>query len=168
MRQSAPVFEKMPPELSAVLGLRKGQQHADFPVLIGGAGNRFAYVPVADMRSLRALKPDMGKLARLSEKYNLVGAYPFVPLERGLRDAAARMFAPAYGIFEEAATGMAAGPLAAYLRMVTGGGKDEYVFAQGALMQPSSPSKLTVRLSRDPGEIWVGGSVVPAGRIGLD
>ncbi|NVK17125.1 MAG: PhzF family phenazine biosynthesis protein [Methylocystaceae bacterium] len=52
-------------------------------------------------------------ISKVSETYDLIGYYVFVMTEdkTGI-DAAARMFAPRYGITEEAVTGMAAGPLA--------------------------------------------------------
>ena len=68
------------------------------------------------------------------------------------RDAGARMFAPRYGIPEESATGMAAGPLACYLYDVLGVRKDTFVIEQGHLMPTPSPSVITVKLDLRAGE----------------
>ncbi|MEP1214794.1 MAG: PhzF family phenazine biosynthesis protein [Marinobacter sp.] len=56
------------------------------------------------------------------------------------------MFAPRYGIQEESATGMAAGPLACYLREHVGFDKQEFFVEQGRWMAPPSPSVINVRL----------------------
>jgi predicted PhzF superfamily epimerase YddE/YHI9 len=63
------------------------------------------------------------------------------------------MFAPLYGIPEESATGMAAGPLACYLHDVLGIKKDIYLIEQGYLMHPPSPSLITVELERNGGSV---------------
>jgi predicted PhzF superfamily epimerase YddE/YHI9 len=57
------------------------------------------------------------------------------------------MFAPRYGINEESATGMAAGPLACYLYDKLGINKDTFLIEQGHLMKSPSPSFLTVKLN---------------------
>jgi len=63
------------------------------------------------------------------------------------------MFAPRYGINEESATGMAAGPLACYLCDKMGINKDVFLIEQGHLMKPPSPSVITVKLNLEGGEI---------------
>lgn len=57
------------------------------------------------------------------------------------------MFAPRYGILEESATGMAAGPLACYLREQLGMQKHEFTIEQGRWMATPSPSVINVRLT---------------------
>ena len=56
------------------------------------------------------------------------------------------MFAPRYGILEEAGTGMAAGPLASYLYDVLQLKKTTFQIQQGKYMLPPSPSAITVQL----------------------
>jgi PhzF family phenazine biosynthesis protein len=64
------------------------------------------------------------------------------------------MFAPYYGISEESATGMAAGPLACYLHDYLEIKKENFLIEQGYLMQPSpSPSVLTANLHVENGQI---------------
>ena len=65
------------------------------------------------------------------------------------RDAGARMFAPRSGIKEEAATGMAAGPLACFLHDKMKINKDLFLIEQGQLMNPASPSVITAKLNVD-------------------
>lgn len=57
------------------------------------------------------------------------------------------MFAPRYGILEESATGMAAGPLACYLRERLASQKQEFTIEQGRWMAEPSPSVINVRLT---------------------
>jgi PhzF family phenazine biosynthesis protein len=76
------------------------------------------------------------------------------------------MFAPRYGISEEAATGMAAGPLACYLHDVFGLRQTTFLIQQGGFMSPPSPSVLQVELTLAQGAIChvlVGGRAVVAG-----
>ena len=65
------------------------------------------------------------------------------------RDAGARMFAPRSGIKEEAATGMAAGPLACFLHDKMEINKDVFLIEQGHLMNTASPSVITAKLICD-------------------
>jgi predicted PhzF superfamily epimerase YddE/YHI9 len=71
------------------------------------------------------------------------------------------MFAPFYGIDEEAATGMAAGPLAAYLYKKAKINKDLFAIEQGRFMQPASPSLIRVSVEVCEGfiqKIYAGGA----------
>jgi predicted PhzF superfamily epimerase YddE/YHI9 len=74
------------------------------------------------------------------------------------------MFAPRYGIEEEAGTGMAAGPLACYLFDIIGLKKDRILIQQGWFMNPPSQSLIIVDLSLDNGKIhkiMAGGKGIP-------
>ncbi len=77
------------------------------------------------------------------------------------------MFAPRYGIAEEAATGMAAGPLAAYLHDQLGMAADRFLIEQGAYMPVPSPSLIQVEIIKTGSRIdklFVGGKGRVAGR----
>jgi len=63
------------------------------------------------------------------------------------------MFAPRYGIEEEAGTGMAAGPLACYLYDILGLKKDRILIQQGWYMNPPSKSLIIVDLLLNNGKI---------------
>ncbi|MGI3213072.1 PhzF family phenazine biosynthesis protein [Roseovarius tibetensis] len=121
------------------------------PVVVD-TGVRFLLVGLKATETLRDLTPDQTAIERISEKLDLIGFYVFVPLE-GETDATARMFAPHYGIPEESATGMAAGPLGCLLHDRLGRRKDRLLVEQGAWMTPPSPSLLDVRLTRPDAEI---------------
>ncbi|KFX68085.1 phenazine biosynthesis protein [Pseudomonas taeanensis MS-3] len=110
-------------------------------------GNGFLVVPLRDEAAVAGLKPDQALIERLSEQLDLIGFYVFSSQVRAAgRDAGARMFAPRYGIEEEAATGMAAGPLACFLRDRLGLTASRLLIEQGWLMPAPSPSLITVDL----------------------
>lgn len=115
--------------------------------LVVSTGVRFVLVPLRDATAVRAVQPDLAAIATLSEALDAIGFYVFSRETEGHgRDAGARMFAPAYGIPEESATGMAAGPLACYLYDRLGIRQARFVVEQGYLMTPPSPSLLTAEL----------------------
>lgn len=127
--------------------------------LIVNTGNSFTVVEVANEAVLQHLAPQFDAVAALSDKHGLIGFYVFCQSQEARLDATARMFAPAYGIKEEAATGMAAGPLACYLYQFRKR-KEGYRIEQGKFMQPPSPSLLSVDLTLQNEDIvglYVGG-----------
>jgi len=134
------------------LGIGEGDLVDGTAPTVVDTGNRFMLVGLKDVGRLRDLQPAMADIDRISERLDLIGFYVFVPLE-GEADATTRMFAPRYGIKEEAATGMAAGPLGCLLHDRFGIHKDWLLIEQGAWMTPPSPSLLDVRLTRPDGEI---------------
>ena len=123
------------------------------PVIVN-TGNAFLIVPLKNENAVVLVKPDIGAITKLSEKYDLIGYYVFSrdAKDQG-RDAGTRMFAPRYGIVEESATGMAAGPLACYLYDQMGVNKDVFLIEQGHFMKPPSPSIITVKLNLEDGKI---------------
>lgn len=122
--------------------------------LVINTGNSFMVVPVASETALAAIAPDQVAIERISDELDLIGYYVFTTeTQRPGRDAAARMFAPRFGIPEEAATGMAAGPLACYLFDYLGIKKERMIIEQGRLMTPPSPSEIIVELTLNQGQI---------------
>lgn len=133
------------------------------PIVVN-TGNAFMIVPLRSEATVAAIAPNLEAITKISETLDLIGYYVYTPETKvNQRDAAARMFAPYYGIREEAATGMAAGPLACFLYDQVGIKKSEFIIEQGYLMQPPSPSVLTVRLNLESGQIqnlMVGGKAI--------
>ena len=130
------------------------------PPRVVATGNRFLLVHVKSAAILAGLRPDMGEIGLIGEALDAVGYYVFTTQVDGF-DATARMFAPHYGIDEEAATGMAAGPLACYLYDVAGIRRPTLLIQQGAYMREPSPSRITVDLRLEDGRIaglFAGGS----------
>ncbi|WP_169568801.1 PhzF family phenazine biosynthesis protein [Sneathiella limimaris] len=123
------------------------------PTLVN-TGNNFILVGVKTPEILQNLTADQGAIEAISNKLDLIGYYVFTleGTEEGVT-ATSRMFAPAYGIEEEAATGMAAGPLACLLHDQFGYKTDTLILEQGRFMSPASPSEITVNLSLENGQI---------------
>lgn len=134
-------------------------------ISIVNTGNSFAIIPVANQHILSTVKPDFKLIQEISEEYDLIGYYLFCPQASTTeRDATTRMFAPRYGIQEESGTGMAAGPLAAYLYDKMGIKKDQFLFEQGWFMEKPAHSLIIVELTTE-GEaitkIMAGGKGIP-------
>ncbi|MBP3127758.1 PhzF family phenazine biosynthesis protein [Thalassospira sp. ER-Se-21-Dark] len=123
------------------------------PVLVN-TGNNFIVIAVKDQATLANITPDQDAINTISEKLDLIGYYIFTTeTDETAIDATTRMFAPRYGITEEAATGMAAGPLACVLHDLLGIKKDTFLIAQGAFMTEPSPSEIRVTLELKDGRI---------------
>ncbi len=141
-------------EILASLGLAPGDLLAGRRPVVVYTGNRFLIAPLVDEAAVLRCEPRHGQISAISERLGLIGYYVFSRETRiAGRDAGARMFAPFYGIPEESATGMAAGPLGCYLYDVLGLRKARMVIEQGRLMQPASPSELIVDLALENGAI---------------
>lgn len=129
--------------------------------MVVNTGNSFLLVPLKADAIVRSIQADQQRLLTISDALDLVGIYPFsLEVSEPGRHAAARMFGPRYGIREEAATGMAAGPLGAYLHDVLGLNATPLLIEQGGHMSPPSLSELEVRLQTDEGgvrSLMVGG-----------
>ncbi len=107
-------------ELYASLGLEtkcvgiKG--HMDTLPEIISTGLPDIIAPVLTKKALDGMKPDFGRLARLSHRLGVVGAHAFtLETENAGFTARCRNFGPAVGINEEAATGTSNGALGYYL-----------------------------------------------------
>ncbi len=141
------------------------------PVVIT-TGNSFLLVPLRDESAVVRAKPDLDRVAALTQSLKVIGLYVFSRDVRVPgRDAGARMFAPAFGIDEEAATGTAAAPLACWLHGVAGVRKAAFEIEQGRLMDPPSPSVLHVEIVEAGGRIngvRVGGTAIVAETVEVE
>ncbi|MFZ7127702.1 MAG: PhzF family phenazine biosynthesis protein [Desulfobacterales bacterium] len=136
------------------LGLEQTQVLRGVDPFVVNTGNNFLLVPLPDERSVAELQPDLPLIESLSDALDLIGYYVFSTTTKMQgRHAGARMFAPRFGIPEEPATGMAAGPLACFLHDRLGVEDREVLIEQGWLMQPPSPSVIRVVLDIDDGRI---------------
>ena len=154
-------------EVLASLGIGAEQLHPEGGPFLGDNGNRSIQIGVADAAVLRSLKPNLDAIRDITNRFDAVCYYVFA-LDSVVpgRDATARMFGPAYGIPEESATGMAAGPLACLLDARTGGQRETFAIEQGQMMNPASPSLIVARPQRSGnalGAMWIGGSARPSG-----
>jgi trans-2,3-dihydro-3-hydroxyanthranilate isomerase len=141
-----------------------GVEGSILPVTIYDNGIPHVYAMLERPEDVAALKPDFSALTELARNSQmpLVGFNVFSGSEGTWKT---RMFAPADGIAEDAATGSAAGPLALHLarngRIPWG---SEIRISQGA--EIGRPSELFVRVTGDAEQverIEVGGFAVPVG-----
>lgn len=166
MEQRAPRYEAISAhEVLASLGINSEQLLDGYSPIVVNTGNSFVLVPLCDEAAVRGVRPKFETIEQISAKHNLIGYYVFSrQTQVAGRDAGARMFAPLYGIQEESATGMAAGPLACYLNDYMKIQRDQFVIEQGLLMVPPSPSELIARLDLKDAKIQkllVGGKSTP-------
>jgi trans-2,3-dihydro-3-hydroxyanthranilate isomerase len=106
MKQPVPVWEPYDQAHDLLSGL--GIASSTLPVEEYRNGPRHVYVGLPDIDALSAVQPDLRMLARLPD----MAANCFAGNGNHWR---MRMFSPAYGVSEDAATGSAAGPLAIHL-----------------------------------------------------
>lgn len=124
MQQNPPTFAAtlatgLVRELLHALGLEDDDLDPRGPVQFVDTGHGKLLVPIRSRARLRALRPDMARLAALDGRSGTRGYFLFTldTQDDGCGDAYAhgRMFAPGVGIDEDPVTGNANGPLGAYL-----------------------------------------------------
>jgi len=170
MEQAEPKFTRLEIIENRVfdaLGITRNDLADGLTPMKVSTGNAFVVVPLKSVDCLANLKPDDNAIIELSKRLNLIGLYPFVISSNGKVDTRSRMFAPYYGIPEEAATGMAAGPLACYLHAQVQP-KDHFVIKQGEFMKEPSPGLIHVKLNLVDGAIknlFAGGTAYTAKQL---
>ena len=156
MTQPVPSWKPFTHEAELLSAL--GVDHSELPVEEYDVGPH-VYVALSSADEVAALKPDLAALGRL----DVVGVNCFAPAGSGWKT---RMFAPAFGVDEDPATGSAAGPLSVHLarhgRTAWG---DQIEISQGA--EIGRPSTLYARADGDGDRVErveVGGSAVIVAR----
>lgn len=157
MQQPLPSVHEVPD--AAALCDALGVSGSRTPILLYDNGAQHTYVHLESEEAVTAVKPDFGRLADVCR----FGVSTFAGSEK---DWKTRMFAPAAGVNEDAATGSAAGPLALHLARhghIAFG--DEIRIRQGTELQ--RPSTLFARVggSKEKVEsVEVGGAAVIVAR----
>jgi trans-2,3-dihydro-3-hydroxyanthranilate isomerase len=153
MRQKIPAWRPYEHEQELLHAL--GVERSGLPVEAYPNGPLHVYVEVASKQAVATLSPDFAALAALGE----VAVNCFAGARRSWKT---RMFAPGAGVYEDPATGSAAGPLAIHLarhgRIAFG---DEIEIQQG--VEIGRPSTLYARVAGSPDRVErveVGGSAV--------
>ncbi|GII90034.1 PhzF family phenazine biosynthesis protein [Sinosporangium siamense] len=153
MEQPTPTFSKFEraEELLAALGL----ESSPLPIEIYVNGPRHVFVALPTIEALAALHPDHRALAAFED----MATNCFAGSGTSWRS---RMFSPAYGVQEDAATGSAAGPLAFHLGRHGRAGFGRWIeIHQGVEM--GRPSLMRARAD-ESGRTLVSGSAVPVVR----
>jgi PhzF family phenazine biosynthesis protein len=149
MEQLAPTYTAVSHKENSILksvGLSKEDLLQNAPIKVVNTGNSFLLIGVKNAATLQQIKPNFDVIQTISDELNLIGYYVFTTDTTPKNDVTTRMFAPRYGILEEAGTGMAAGPLASYLYDVLEIKKTIFNILQGKYMSPPSPSAIEVQL----------------------
>jgi PhzF family phenazine biosynthesis protein len=156
MEQTAPVYVNVNDELPEILEsltIKDTDLLKNSLPAIVNTGNSFLVIPLADPPILQNLKPIQERIRNYSEKHGLIGYYAFAKSAEEGYAASTRMFAPLYGIDEESATGMAAGPLACYLFDNNFTSASTLIIKQGEYMTKPSPSKIYINLVLEKNKI---------------
>lgn len=139
---------------------------------IGNTGNSFLLVKVKNEAILESIQYNREAVYQLSERFGLIGYYVYTDASSNPSlDATTRMFGPYYGIEEEAGTGMAAGPLAAFLYEREGKKKRRFRIEQGRFMASPSPSLIQVHLELEGdgiSRLYAGGDFYISGEKWVD
>ncbi|MFX0183234.1 MAG: PhzF family phenazine biosynthesis protein, partial [Candidatus Hodarchaeota archaeon] len=168
MYQQTPQFLEEFQEKSAiakVLGVSPQLISDKWPIQFVSTGFPFLITPLISLTAIRAIHLDVNLLLETLEGYPSQEIVVLTPETIHLNSHAhVRMFAPSAGVFEDPATGSAAGPIGAYLEVnkvlsnhVIG---SEIFLEQG--YEIHRPSKLVVEClyeDKDLSEIIVGGDV---------
>ena len=155
-------------EVAAALGLEPGDLVTSLPIEVVSSGLPVLFVPLETRRAVDGVTFDLALLHPVLARHQLDDLPVFVfSLETGHDDATAysRMFAPAFGIPEDPATGGASGPLGAYLvrHRAVRAGTAQMVSLQGVAM--GRPSRVHISIASSPGgdditSVQVGGAAV--------
>ena len=172
MEQKSPTYTDVSAQKKAILkslSLKEEDLIEGADIFMVNTGNSFFIIPVANSTILKNIKPNFDLITKLSDEFDLIGYYVFtLDTEEQDRDVSTRMFAPRYGIEEEAGTGMAAGPLACYLYDKLALKKSRFLIQQGKFMDTPSISLIIVELEMEKDEIiglMVGGKGIAINKI---
>lgn len=149
MNQNAPLFLDVvnKEEVADSLNIGISEMVDGLPTQVVSTGLRDIMVPIKNLETLNAIKPDFDKVTEISRKYNTIGYHLFTRETLGEAHAHTRNLAPLYGIPEESATGTSNGALASYLFEYSEINRKEashLVIEQGYSM--NKPSEIIVEL----------------------
>lgn len=146
-------------------------ESTNLPVELLFNGIPVLMIPVASLKAVEKMKIDAGALEAISKEAGAKTVMAFT-LETLASESTAhcRVFAPAAGVIEDAATGSANGPLGFYLvthKLVEARSKTKIVSEQGYEMQRPSILHIEIDVDLSSNELTgvrVGGNVVNSGR----
>jgi trans-2,3-dihydro-3-hydroxyanthranilate isomerase len=167
MPNFGPAFEDRT-SIAAMLSLGLDDLVPDAPIQVVSCGVPFLYVPLASLDALRRASLRLDVWTTLLKETDAPSVFVFTTeSDQPGATVQSRMFAPAFGISEDPATGAASGPLGAYLvehGMVEATPTAEIISAQGVEM--GRPSQIYIRITRegtDWREVAIAGSSVLMG-----
>jgi trans-2,3-dihydro-3-hydroxyanthranilate isomerase len=173
MTQSKPVFGPAfdaRDAVAAAIGLGSADLAPDLQIQQVSTGLPFLFVPLRSRDAVDRASGDASAHRRLMSSIGVdLGIFLFAVLPSGSPETAySRMFAPAFGIVEDPATGSASGALGCYLvrhTLVTGDDSMQMVSLQGVAM--GRPSRIYISIDSrgdDIVSVKVGGTAVLVAR----
>lgn len=138
-----------PAAIMKALSLTEKSISEDFPPGFVSTGNTFLIIPLKSLASVQKASPNPALIIKALENEISQDVLIFTTdTVHADANVHARVFAPAYGVIEDPATGSAAGPLGAYLEhhgiLPSHAAGDVVIIEQGYEM--NRPSKLNVQL----------------------
>jgi trans-2,3-dihydro-3-hydroxyanthranilate isomerase len=155
--------------IAASLGVKESEIYTNLPIQVVSCGLPFLYVPLISRETVNAAEFDRGAFIRVCRNAGIDELPVFLFSLEASDDpiAFSRLFAPAFGVTEDPATGGASGPLGAYL-LTHGalrlGQASRLVNLQGVKMR--RPSRIHISIGARDGRIdnvRVGGQAVLVG-----
>ncbi|HEY5755985.1 MAG TPA: PhzF family phenazine biosynthesis protein [Steroidobacter sp.] len=146
LRLLAPLTDVAP--LASALGLRPDDIQTNPPPRAGNTGATHLLVRVTDAATVDRALPKHEALLPVLRDAEAEGCYIYAHDPKNPESAYARFFNPTVGLWEDAATGTAAGPLAAYLGRENLLRDGKVVIEQGVKM--GRRSLINVQLNPDP------------------
>jgi PhzF family phenazine biosynthesis protein len=167
MKHASPAFGATVSDaraLASALGLEvRDIDPSRFPAQAVSTGATHCLIPVRDRPAIDRARPDAERLLAILGRAGAEGCYIFAldPVDPKAT-AYARFFNPTVGIYEDSATGTAAGPLAAQLvkRGIVPDGST-MIIEQGHAM--GRPSRIEVRVKGDDVRLFGSGIVIAEG-----
>jgi trans-2,3-dihydro-3-hydroxyanthranilate isomerase len=159
-----PRFEDRP-AIARMLSIDPSDIDAEYPLEVISSGVPFLFVPIRDLHAIAKIKLRLDLWERTLQDFAGPSIFAFTR-ETELEGSTVhgRMFAPAHGILEDAATGNASGPLGSYLvkyGLVLGEESASIISEQG--FEIGRPSLIHINIEQHEGEIaavHVGGQCV--------
>lgn len=156
---------EVPHSLFAALGIGQQDFVSSPPPRVADTGGNHLLVRVVDSSAVDRVRPRHDQLLAVLRGVGAEGCYVFSYDTQKPGNAYARFFNPTVGLWEDAATGTAAGPLCGYLGWAGLLGPERTLrVEQGVLI--GRRSMLEVKLTPDP-ELSGSGAVVLQGEISL-
>jgi trans-2,3-dihydro-3-hydroxyanthranilate isomerase len=155
--------------IAAMLSLDPAAIDPQLPVEVVSCGVPFLFVPVVDLHAIKSIRLRTDIWERVAAEIKLSEIFVFTrEVETEGSTVHSRMFAPAFGVPEDPATGAASGPLGCYLvthGLVPAAATAHIVSEQGIEM--GRPSFIRIEIDQEDGRITgvrVGGRCVFMGQ----
>lgn len=150
-----------------MLSLTETDLLADYPLQVVSSGVPFLYIPIKSLDAIRQIRLRLDLWEQHLKNFDTSHVFVFTPeTKRSNSTVHSRMFAPTLGIVEDPATGIACGPLGAYLVTYGLASADHTIISEQGF-EINRPSIVYINVTVEDETITgvrVGGSSVYVGR----